>query len=383
MFETDSEKTVSHSDAILCYTVTYDCQTIVTGSQDMSLKVWEVATAKLTQVLVGHEGPVMCVAVAPFRCSLAVSGSQDCNLIVWDVTTGSDRFVLRGHTEAIRAAKLTLDGSVAVSSSDDNTLQLWNTQNGHRMASFDLHATVLAVTTSLNTGHLVVQLASSTLVPMLRLLNNPGKGLMLDLPPGTPVGDEPKTLGGHPLRGVVPKRVLLRGNLKREQSFDSFYWDLRAQSPKHETAAATDDFRASKPLSPFGSREHLQLTGGAGGGAAVWNGGLGRGPRAAAPGAHAGDLGLQPKPKLPKHKILKKQQSMFACFPEFTQQTPPTLLSPVAPKELVEKKELSKPGRTAGVLLPRTNSVEEAPEPAARDPGPENTVTGSAICALM
>lgn len=189
--------------------------------------------------------------------------------------------------------------------------------------------------------------------------------------------------GGHPLRGVVPKRVLLRGNLKREQSFDSFYWDLRAQSPKHETAAATDDFRASKPLSPFGSREHLQLTGGAGGGAAVWNGGLGRGPRAAAPGAHAGDLGLQPKPKLPKHKILKKQQSMFACFPEFTQQTPPTLLSPVAPKELVEKKELSKPGRTAGVLLPRTNSVEEAPEPAARDPGPENTVTGSAICALM
>lgn len=146
-------------------------------------------------MLVGHEGPVTCVAVAPFRCSLAVSGSQDCSLIVWDVATGSDRFVLRGHTEAIRATKLTLDGSVAVSSSDDNTLQLWNTQNGHRVASFDLHATVLAVTTSLNTGHLVVQLASSTLVPMLRLLNNPGKGLMLDLPPGTPVGDEPKTLG--------------------------------------------------------------------------------------------------------------------------------------------------------------------------------------------
>ncbi|XP_065301006.1 protein qui-1-like isoform X1 [Dermacentor albipictus] len=380
VFETDSEKTVSHSEAILCYTVTYDCQTIVTGSQDMSLKVWEVATAKLTQVLVGHEGPVTCVAVAPFRCSLAVSGSQDCNLIVWDVTTGSDRFVLRGHTEAIRAAKLTLDGSVAVSSSDDNTLQLWNTQNGHRVASFDLHATVLAVTTSLNTGHLVVQLASSTLVPMLRLLNNPGKGLMLDLPPGTPVGDEPKTLGGHPLRGVVPKRVLLRGNLKREQSFDSFYWDLRAQSPKHETAAGADDFRASRPLSPFGSREHLQLTG-AGGGSAVWNGGLGRGPRATGAHAGAGDMGLQPKPKLPKHKILKKQQSMFACFPEFTQQTPPTLLSPVAPKELVEKKELSKTGRTAGVLLPRTNSVEETPEPAA--PGPENTVTGSAVCALM
>ncbi|CAL1279539.1 unnamed protein product [Larinioides sclopetarius] len=35
----ESEKSVSHSDAITCYTVTYDCQTIVTGSNDMSLKV--------------------------------------------------------------------------------------------------------------------------------------------------------------------------------------------------------------------------------------------------------------------------------------------------------------------------------------------------------
>lgn len=71
---------------------------------------------ELSQVLVGHEGPVTCVAVAPFRPSLAVSGSQDCNLIVWDMTTGSDNFILRGHTEAIKAVKLTLDGTVTVSS---------------------------------------------------------------------------------------------------------------------------------------------------------------------------------------------------------------------------------------------------------------------------
>ncbi|XP_064458388.1 protein qui-1-like [Ornithodoros turicata] len=379
VLETESEKSVSHSDAILCYTVTYDCQTIVTGSQDMSLKVWEVATAKLTQVLVGHEGPVTCVAVAPFSPSLAVSGSQDCNLIVWDMTTGSDNFILRGHTEAIKAVKLTLDGSVTISCADDNTLQLWNTLNGHRIASFDLHATITSVITSLNTNHIVVQLAGSPLLPILKLLNNPGKGLMLDLPPGTPVGEEPKNLG-HQLRGVVPKRVLLRGNLKREQSFDSFYWDLRAQSPKHETI---DDFRC-KPLSPFGSREHLHLAGTT----PVWNGGVpsGRSLRATG-GPTAGDLGLQPKPKLPKHKILKKQQSMFACFPEFTQQMPPTLLSPVAPKELPEKKELlGKPPRVVAPLsLSRTESVEEAPEktPEGGPHADQDVVHDSSVCTVM
>lgn len=177
---------------------------------------------------------------------------------------------------------------------------------------------------------------------------------------------------------MVPKRVLLRGNLKREQSFDSFYWDLRAQSPKHE---AVDDFRM-KPLSPFGSREHLHLTGTG----SVWNGSVttGRGLRA---GPHPGDIGLQPKPKLPKHKILKKQQSMFACFPEFTQQAPPTLISPVTQKELVEKKELmlNKPSRIATMSLPRTNSVEEAPEKAQDEAaiGAENTVTDSSVCVVM
>lgn len=378
--ETESEKSVSHSDAILCYTVSYDCHTIVTGSQDMSLKVWEVATAKLTQVLVGHEGSVTCVAVAPFSPSLAVSGSEDCNLIVWDMTTGSDNFILRGHTEAIKAVKLTLDGSVAISCSDDNTLQLWNTLKGHRIASFDLHATMLSVITTLNTNHIVVQLAGSPLVPILRLVNNPGKGLTLDLPPGTPVSEEPKPLG-HQLRGVVPKRVLLRGNLKREQSFDSFYWDLRAQSPKHETV---DDFRM-KPLSPFGSREHLHLSGTT----PVWNGGVssGRGLRSAGGGATGGDLGLQPKPKLPKHKILKKQQSMFACFPEFTQQMPPTLLSPVTPKELLDKKDLvGKPPRVFGPLsLTRTSSVEEAHEKTPDGGGlaNQNVVHDSSVCTVM
>lgn len=76
--------------------MTYDGQTIITGSQDMSLKVWEVATAKLTQVLVGHEGSVTCAATAPLNSSTVISGSQDFNLIVWDMTTGTDLFTLSG-----------------------------------------------------------------------------------------------------------------------------------------------------------------------------------------------------------------------------------------------------------------------------------------------
>lgn len=90
----------------------------------MSLKVWESASAKLTQVMVGHEGAISCVATAPLNEILAVSGSQDCNLIVWDMATGTDLFTLTGHNANVMGVILTPDGSRALSYSEDNTLQV-------------------------------------------------------------------------------------------------------------------------------------------------------------------------------------------------------------------------------------------------------------------
>ena len=53
VYDADIEKNVSHTESITCYIVTYDCETLLTGSMDASLKVWEIKTGKLTQVLVG------------------------------------------------------------------------------------------------------------------------------------------------------------------------------------------------------------------------------------------------------------------------------------------------------------------------------------------
>ncbi|XP_022645261.1 NACHT domain- and WD repeat-containing protein 1-like isoform X3 [Varroa destructor] len=416
LHDVDHEKTVGHSDVILCYTVTFDGKVLVTGSQDKSLKVWEVATTKITQVLVGHEAPVNCVAVAPLSNTMAVSGSLDCNLIVWDMTTGTDNFILRGHTDAIKDVKLTLDTSVVISCSEDNTVQLWNTTNGHRVASFDLHVSTLRVATSLHCSNIVVQLASSSCVPLLRLLNNPAQGLSLETFNAFSQQQltnyhEDKLGLGVTMRGVVPKRTLLRGELKREQSFDSLYWDhhrssallninklqqqqnITSQTSQHEGGISHLVGSSTSPLeelrrncaSPFGSREQLHLAG-------AWNGGP-RTPGPPALRAQGSQEAMKPK-MLPKHKILKKQQSMFACFPEFSQQTPPPLISPVATKvtaELADKKaELYKP--TSRSYLARGDSQEDKNSAAScikesiREGGGEHStvsVYDSSVCVLM
>ncbi|KAG8196954.1 hypothetical protein JTE90_009013 [Oedothorax gibbosus] len=290
LMDIDAEKSVSHSDSILCYTVSHDCATLITGSDDMSLKVWEVATGKLTQVLAGHEGSVTCVAAAPLRPSLVVSGSSDCTLIMWDMATGSEGLSFRGHTDTVQCAALAPDASALLSGSLDNTIQLWDTRTGDRLSLLALHAQLSHVACSFNLDRAVVQLAKSPAVPVLRVHNNPAKGITLAMLPG----HEDENILGSP--GAIPKRISMKGNLKREQSFDSLYWELKASSsPRHEFLPGLDDLKRPT-LSSAGS--------------GVWDG-----TKARLTSGRPSDP-LKSQPKMAKHKLLKKQQSMFAFFPE-------------------------------------------------------------------
>lgn len=49
----EKETQVSHSDDILCLTVTSDSRYLITGSRDASLKMWELEHRKLVQVQEG------------------------------------------------------------------------------------------------------------------------------------------------------------------------------------------------------------------------------------------------------------------------------------------------------------------------------------------
>lgn len=310
-FDPENEKSVSHSEAINCYHLTYDGQTIVTGSQDKSLKVWEVSSGKLTQILVGHEASVSCVHIAGLKPSLIISGSMDCNSIVWDMTTGTEMFTLRGHAANVSNVRLALDGSMALTAGDDNLLILWS-EKGTKIALLNLHHSFTNLATPLNTDQVVIQLNNSSLVPIIKLHNNPAKGKTIDLPPGTPIeglGDQLFPLW----RGIIPgSKKLLGRNLKREQSFDSFYFESLNRG------VSVDDFRKLAHLtscSPSMSREHLATTG------IIWDGSdrtgtvgstsVLTGPRSMATGGPLARLKLSPK-----QKVLKKQQSMFAFFPE-------------------------------------------------------------------
>ncbi len=64
------------------------------GEGDNAVMLWEVATGKLRQTLIGHSDAVIRVAFSADEQTLTSVGT-DRLAIVWDLATGEERFVLQ------------------------------------------------------------------------------------------------------------------------------------------------------------------------------------------------------------------------------------------------------------------------------------------------
>lgn len=60
---------------------------------------------------------------------VSVSSSDDNTVRVWDARTGAELMVFTGHTGAVTSASFNDNGTQIVSCSDDNTIRVWDVTN--------------------------------------------------------------------------------------------------------------------------------------------------------------------------------------------------------------------------------------------------------------
>ncbi|NCQ94376.1 MAG: hypothetical protein GPJ13_04130, partial [Microcystis aeruginosa W11-06] len=82
--------------------------------------------------LEGHDSVVTSVNFSPDGKTL-VSGSRDKTIKLWNVETGQEIRTLKGHDDYVRSINFSPDGKTLVSGSADNTIKLWNVETGQEI----------------------------------------------------------------------------------------------------------------------------------------------------------------------------------------------------------------------------------------------------------
>jgi WD40 repeat protein len=118
--------TQSHTGAVLALAFSPDETTVVTASEDRTVKVWELDKSGQERfTLVGHGDGVSCVTFGPDGTRLATAG-HDRSIKVWSAALGQELFTLRGHDEPVSRLLFSPDGRQLISVGADRTVRTWD-----------------------------------------------------------------------------------------------------------------------------------------------------------------------------------------------------------------------------------------------------------------
>ena len=103
--------------------------TVVSGSLDDSIRVWNIQTGAQLYTLTGHSRGVNTVVVSPTGQILA-SCSDDDTVKVWDLSEGALLYTLKGHTRDVNAIAIGSSGLLLASGGEDRAIKLWKLDQG-------------------------------------------------------------------------------------------------------------------------------------------------------------------------------------------------------------------------------------------------------------
>ncbi|PSB43226.1 hypothetical protein C7B80_24915 [Cyanosarcina cf. burmensis CCALA 770] len=134
-FDKDSVKSlIGHSEWIRAIAFSPDGKYLISGSNDRTVRLWDLQTGQLIRLLKGHKERVKYLRVSEDG-NLIISGSADSTLKIWEIETGNCIRTIKTSQNpqtvlnaiAINASQHTIaTGSTSV----QGTVKLWNWQTG-------------------------------------------------------------------------------------------------------------------------------------------------------------------------------------------------------------------------------------------------------------
>ncbi|MBE9072188.1 WD40 repeat domain-containing protein [Microcystis sp. LEGE 08355] len=136
-WKSERNRLEGHDSPVQSVNFSPDGKTLVSGSEDKTIKLWNGSTGQEIRTLKGHDKWVNSVNFSPDGKTL-VSGSEDKTIKLWNVETGQEIRTLKGHNY-VNSVNFSPDGKTLVSGSDDNTIKLWNESTGQEIRTLKGH----------------------------------------------------------------------------------------------------------------------------------------------------------------------------------------------------------------------------------------------------
>jgi WD40 repeat protein len=101
---------------------------LASGSDDKSLKIWNISKSECLRTLKGYTNRIWAVAFSP-NGNILASGNDDHTVRLWNIHDQEEEKILPGHTNRVWSVAFSPDSKILASASDDNSVRLWNVEN--------------------------------------------------------------------------------------------------------------------------------------------------------------------------------------------------------------------------------------------------------------
>jgi WD40 repeat protein len=135
-FENKANIFTGHSTGVVSLKISLDNRTLISGSFDGTIKVWDLQTEQLLKTLT-HSGGIKDLAIAPDGQMLA-SASFEGTIKLWNLKTGKELRTINAHSGYVFSVSFSPDGKILASSSNDDSVKIWNLKTGQLLQTMKL-----------------------------------------------------------------------------------------------------------------------------------------------------------------------------------------------------------------------------------------------------
>lgn len=114
------------------------------SGHDKTVRLWTTEQSQPLRIFVGHFSDVDCISFHP-NSNYIASGSSDRSIRLWDCVTGNCVRLMTGHKASVSAVCFSPDGRFLASGGLDNRVLVWDIAHGHLLGDFSTHTEMITM----------------------------------------------------------------------------------------------------------------------------------------------------------------------------------------------------------------------------------------------